>query len=308
MTPASVAEVESEFAHELQQLGSPTLPQGVTLGVHCCELTNIADAPAAMPVLLSLPPPAGLRSDSPPRVATGASYLVVLGPPLRVLRRPDLVALLPGVNVIATRAQRALDIAVHRLGEIPNFASWQERGLRVAISLVPVAAPHASSRWNVYFNASNIDSHSGPEDSVAVLVDGDLGEALDAWVGARHEHVSPSSLTDATIGGVPCNRDGYASLTDYSDVHAGLRFSLSVQRNAQGLWQPVTPLRMPMHHASTLLFEPTIDSMLTNVAPQVQRRVMVLATGVERRSIEHDPQRGTWFATYVAHPDRLCDE
>lgn len=95
-----------------------------------------------------------------------------------------------------------------------------------------------------------------------------------------------------------CDASAFPTLLDYSDVREGAPFSLLVRREPSGAWVPAEPLRMPMHHASSLVFEPALDALVHEA--ERDRPVLVLAVGLGRRSIEHDARRHAWFATYGA--------
>ena len=92
-------------------------------------------------------------------------------------------------------------------------------------------------------------------------------------------------------------------------MREGARFSLLLERDAGGVWRPAVRLQMPHHHASALVFEPPVDAVMGDaLRASAPSRVVVLATGLGRRSIEHVPPRRAWFATYAARPDRVCGE
>jgi hypothetical protein len=112
------------------------------------------------------------------------------------------------------------------------------------------------------------------------------------------------SVDAAAVALSPCDASTYPALRDYSDIAAGARFSLVVRRAPSGAWGPAAPLRMPLHHASTIVFEPALDTMIEE--RERGGLVLVLAVGLGRRSIEHDPRRGAFFATYAARPERTC--
>jgi hypothetical protein len=114
--------------------------------------------------------------------------------------------------------------------------------------------------------------------------------------------VAPSDASDSASAS--CDDAGYPPLEDYSAITAGARFSLVVRREPSGAWVPITPLRMPLHHASTIVFDPSLDAMIEERERGIP--VKVLAVGLGRRSIEHDPRRHAWFATYAARPERAC--
>jgi hypothetical protein len=101
-----------------------------------------------------------------------------------------------------------------------------------------------------------------------------------------------------------CDTSAHPTLEDYSEVREGSAFSLLVRREPSGAWAPVHPLRMPLHHASTLVFEPPLDSLVSDAARAGP--VLVLAVGLGRRSIVNDPRRHHWFATYAARVARAC--
>jgi len=91
------------------------------------------------------------------------------------------------------------------------------------------------------------------------------------------------------------------ALTAYDDIVDGRAFSLELERSLSGAWAPVPPLRMPLHHASTIAWigQQQLDAQATS-------RVLVVATGIGTPQIEHDAARHTWFATYSARVDRVC--
>lgn len=103
-----------------------------------------------------------------------------------------------------------------------------------------------------------------------------------------------------------CDTSAHPAITDYTEIVAGRAFSLVVRREASGAWVPARPLRMPMHHASTLVFEPSLDTLVPDAGSATTW--LVLATGLGRRSLDHDPRRHTWFATYAARPERVCPQ
>ncbi|MBL8680326.1 MAG: hypothetical protein JNK05_14210 [Myxococcales bacterium] len=103
-----------------------------------------------------------------------------------------------------------------------------------------------------------------------------------------------------------CDTSAHPAITDYTDIVAGRAFSLLVRREASGAWVPAQPLRMPMHHASTIVFEPSLDTLVSDAGAATTW--LVLATGLGRRSLDHDPRRHTWFATYAARPERVCPQ
>jgi hypothetical protein len=75
-----------------------------------------------------------------------------------------------------------------------------------------------------------------------------------------------------------------------------------VARSVSGSWMLADTLDMPMHHASMIAW--TDDAQLLASA-QVDR-VLVVATGLGRVSLEHDQRRTMWFATYAARVERVC--
>lgn len=116
------------------------------------------------------------------------------------------------------------------------------------------------------------------------------------------QHSGASATQDARVNddatSPACDASAYPALLDYSDVREGAPFSLLVRREPSGAWVPAEPLRMPMHHASSLVFEPALDTLVSEA--ERDRPVLVLAVGLGRRSIEHDARRHAWFATYGA--------
>jgi hypothetical protein len=92
-------------------------------------------------------------------------------------------------------------------------------------------------------------------------------------------------------------------LARYDAITDGVAFSLALAEDARGVWGPVTPLGMPLHHASTIEWEghELLDAHRGT-------RVVVLATGRGRTALVHDPGRHTWFATYAARIDRVCSD
>jgi hypothetical protein len=123
---------------------------------------------------------------------------------------------------------------------------------------------------------------------------------------ARHPLDASSADADASAetSATACDTSAHPTLEDYSEVREGAAFSLLVRRETSGAWVPVQPLRMPMHHASALVFEPPLDSLVPE--PRRAQPVLVIATGLGRRSLEHDPRRRAWFATYAARVERAC--
>lgn len=91
------------------------------------------------------------------------------------------------------------------------------------------------------------------------------------------------------------------ALAAYDEIVAGIRFSLELEENADGVWVPANRLHMPLHHASTIAWE---DAQA--LEDHRGGRVVVEATGLGRMSLEHDPDRRTWFAVYGARIDRVC--
>lgn len=119
----------------------------------------------------------------------------------------------------------------------------------------------------------------------------------------RTRDASDAVVSDATAS-TDCDASGYPTLTDYSEITDGRRFSLEMRREPGGAWVPIAQLRMPMHHASTIVFEPSLDTLVADAG--AAQTWLVLATGLGRRSLEHDPRRHAWFATYAARPERVC--
>lgn len=109
---------------------------------------------------------------------------------------------------------------------------------------------------------------------------------------------------DAIDAAPRCAPADAPALTRYDDVREGARFSLRVRREPSGAWAAVEPLAMPMHHASSLQFEPPIDALVAE--PDRGRIITVIAVGAGRRRLEFDARRRTWFATYVARVERAC--
>ncbi len=91
------------------------------------------------------------------------------------------------------------------------------------------------------------------------------------------------------------------ALTAYDEIVDGRAFSLELERAPSGAWAPVPQLRMPLHHASTIVWigQQQLDA-------QAAPRVLVVATGIGTPQIEHDAARHTWFATYSARVVRVC--
>lgn len=102
----------------------------------------------------------------------------------------------------------------------------------------------------------------------------------------------------------PCDSTAHPTLTDYTDVREGAPLSLLVRREPSGAWVPVNALRMPLHHASSLVFEPPLDSLVRD--DDRGGPVLVLAVGLGRRAINFDERRHVWFATYAARVSRVC--
>lgn len=120
---------------------------------------------------------------------------------------------------------------------------------------------------------------------------------------AREAPVSDAPASDASVSEA-CDATAHPPLADYSEIREGAPFSLRVRRDPSGAWVPAEPLRMPMHHASTIVFVPALDTLVAEADRAAV--ILVLAVGLGRRSIEHDPRRNTWFATYAARVDRAC--
>jgi hypothetical protein len=99
-----------------------------------------------------------------------------------------------------------------------------------------------------------------------------------------------------------CDGDRPPALRAYDAIAPDLRFSLVLTRDARGVWTPADRLDMPLHHASTIAW--TDDAQL--LASARVDRVLVVATGLGRVSLEHDERRNTWFATYGARVERVC--
>jgi hypothetical protein len=99
-----------------------------------------------------------------------------------------------------------------------------------------------------------------------------------------------------------CDGDRPPALHSYDAIMHDVRFSLVLTRDARGVWTPADRLDMPLHHASMIAW--TDDAQLLASA-QVDR-VLVVATGLGRVSLEHDEGRNTWFATYGARVERVC--
>lgn len=182
--------MESEFAREMQRLGPLVLPPGVTLRPICCLLTNVSGAPAGMALSLLLPPINGFANEGQPTGGVGAAYTVQMGPPFRVLSRPDLAAVRPRVNGFAIQASRAVAVALQRLNALPQSAQWRTRGLRISTNVVAADHEEPPVRWNVYFTAF-VTPRNGPEDSLNVFVDASAETVLDTYAGAVHVRVAP---------------------------------------------------------------------------------------------------------------------
>jgi hypothetical protein len=99
-----------------------------------------------------------------------------------------------------------------------------------------------------------------------------------------------------------CDATAAPRLTAYDAIEPDVRFSLVLARDARGVWEPAERLDMPLHHASTITW--TDDAQLLESARA--NRVLVVATGLGRISIEHDERRNTWFVTYGARVERVC--
>lgn len=90
------------------------------------------------------------------------------------------------------------------------------------------------------------------------------------------------------------------TLTAYDAIEAGREFSVVV-RDEGGTWVPVTPLRQPFHHASTIAWRDA--SALMDGQRETGRKLTVIATGLGRTALREDPRRHLWFATYEARVD-----
>lgn len=99
-----------------------------------------------------------------------------------------------------------------------------------------------------------------------------------------------------------CNGDRPPILTAYDAITPDVRFSLVLARDERGGWGPAERLSMPLHHASTI----TWTGVTHQLASAGVDRVLVVATGLGRLSLEHDQARNTWFATYGARVERVC--
>jgi hypothetical protein len=92
-------------------------------------------------------------------------------------------------------------------------------------------------------------------------------------------------------------------LESYDAIEQGRTFSLVIAQDERGVWHPARSLGMPHHHASSIEWR---ESALLDAHRGA--RVVVAATGLGRTSLEHDPGRHVWFATYAARIDRVCPE
>jgi hypothetical protein len=91
------------------------------------------------------------------------------------------------------------------------------------------------------------------------------------------------------------------ALASYDAITAGQPFSLQLERGTDTTWQPREQLKMPLHHASQLAWVDT-----TALDAQRDDVVTVVAMGLGRTSLEHDPDRNTWFASYAARIEHVC--
>lgn len=99
-----------------------------------------------------------------------------------------------------------------------------------------------------------------------------------------------------------CENDLPPALTAYDAIIRDVKFSLVLTRDARGVWSPADRLDMPLRHASSIVW--TDDAQ--QLASARVDRVLVVAKGLGRISIEHDEQRNTWFVTYGARVERVC--
>lgn len=101
---------------------------------------------------------------------------------------------------------------------------------------------------------------------------------------------------------VPCPEDDARErLTSYSPTD-GASYFVDVERDAHtGDWRPVLLPRMPMHHASRLVFENLADLEL----PADLSRIRFLSTQ-RSHHIERVPGEERWRAEYVMHVDLVC--
>jgi hypothetical protein len=90
-------------------------------------------------------------------------------------------------------------------------------------------------------------------------------------------------------------------LSSYDAIVDGLEFTLVLAQDERGVWLPVPALDMPSHHASSIDWSG--DAQLEAFRGS---QVHVVAVGLGRTKLEHDPARGVWFATYAARIERAC--
>ena len=108
---------------------------------------------------------------------------------------------------------------------------------------------------------------------------------------------APESATDIYTCQTPPPR-----LKSYDAIVPGSSFSLPVVQDGSGAWVPAERLSMPQHHSSTIVWRDR-DHQLDSLRDE---RVLVIALGLGRTSIDHDPNRGYWFATYGAEVMNVC--
>lgn len=133
-------------------------------------------------------------------------------------------------------------------------------------------------------------------DAVRRLLESSSGPATTSS-SAAPTGASPSPAADT--GCDPANQP--ARLTAYDAIRPGLRFTLDLVEDARSVWVPAERLTMPMHHASEIVWEHNEP-----LASHHGGRVRIVAVGIGRRRLDHDPRRNTWFASYAATIETVC--